>query len=203
MGRRSHTKRKSSKSTLGTSIPSSTSVSKTTKSADSSTARSSNPPRVWENIISHYLSKLRNVWTRRPVTKSTIPKQILKKSKRSPQSNANYPMPTMSHFDKRAFNIVNDAVAYGMAKGVVKRDGRYFYLPTYGEDKPLLDHHCRGCPQCNMLINTNCPLKGIRKKVPQSKRRRQDKKISKKQRVNRNKEDRRRDRRDRRGRNQN
>lgn len=113
------------------------------------------PTGVWENIVLYYLAKLKNgIWgsnsnQEHPVRgkRPTAPLAFRKENadtrrERVMRDVQGPPKPIaakhtslakpkgkkkLNHSDK-AYNIVNNALCYGCANGIVKKHGRYFYL---------------------------------------------------------------------------
>lgn len=135
-------------------------------------------PTMWENIVLHYLSKLKNVLPgyrnvnhpipgKRPdasiafheqnkdLRRKRVEKGLVKPALPQPQKYFSTKLDLNEKgiaFNKeKAFNIVSDALQYGVANGVVKKSGKYFYISFSPTEKKKQTERCNSCEHCNLL----------------------------------------------------
>lgn len=162
--------------------------SPSTPTAEKSTTKPPQPKEskgAWENIVLHYLSKLKNYWSSgysikqehptpggrntadtafrnknekvfqpkerklmepRPNSYTSKSKDIL--DKRSRNEDASFEQEDYCLAGKRkALNIVSNALEYGLANGIVSKNGNYFWIkdklvPQYKQSNIV---HCASC----------------------------------------------------------
>lgn len=146
---------------------------------------------VWENIVLHYLNKLKNAWKSKPNQtselkddlpnlpgssnmdlgkipcgrrKSTVsalkcPPNSLDQSK-SQNSLISLGSDSYNMAKRKAINIVRHAIEYGQSKGIISKNGKFFWLkdeviPLTGPD----EIPCNACPLTPSNSNKKLPEK--------------------------------------------
>ncbi|GJQ77042.1 hypothetical protein Trydic_g23615 [Trypoxylus dichotomus] len=117
---------------------------------------------LWENIVLHYLNKLKNKLS---CTKSVS--IVEDKKKKSTDKTSEYE-PSESQCSsgatdirqmskKKALSIVKNAVEYGQSKGIVAKDGKYFWFRHDSDESDVKRSYgmCSNCRVCRRIMSMN------------------------------------------------
>lgn len=120
---------------------------------------STNP--LWESIVLHYLNKLKSSWKSKPKPAKDIfdESSCGRNTGRSSASNSLFAFGTNSYnmAKKKALNIVKNAVEYGQAKGIISKNGKFFWFENPNAKlpqklAPVLTNFCDDCKECRKLM---------------------------------------------------
>lgn len=137
---------------------------------------------VWENIVLHYLGKLKNAWKSLPDTPKSVasktsncvsnttandnvnrscnkkshtselkcPPNSLQQSK-SQNSIFSFGSDTYNLAKRKAISIVRNAIEYGQSKGIISRNGKFFWLKDDMSNQA--ESHISGLPDSQCRTN--------------------------------------------------
>lgn len=125
---------------------------------------------LWENIVLHYLNKLKNSLRCKPASVAnsdnsfktlSLERDSIVQPSQSTTSICSNQSDASSTFREKALNIVKNAVEYGYSKGIVSKNGKYFWFTSDPEAVPINDSFkaCRDCYVCQSIL-TNMRQKG-------------------------------------------